>query len=128
VRLLLDTHTIFWVLMDRVALSATSLAAIDSDDNDVYVSVASAWEMAIKVGIGKWPEAAPLVANFENEMLLPRFGILPITISHARAAGQMQAAHKDPFDRLLAAQAIVERLTLVTADEKVQGLGAPWLW
>ena len=111
-----------------IRLSAIAHAAIESNDNDVYVSIASAWEMAIKVGIGKWPEAAALIAGFESEMSVPDFAILPLTVPHARAAGLMPSPHRDPFDRLLAAQAIAEGLTLVTADTKVRGLGAPWVW
>ena len=79
--------------------------AVAAVDSDVYVSVASAWEMAIKVGLGKWPEAVELVAEFESQISSEGFRLLPITVPHVRAAGLMQAAHRDPFDRLLAAQA-----------------------
>ena len=127
-RLLLDTHAFYWAIEDETKLSPAALAAIQDPENDVFVSIVGAWEMAIKVGNGKWPEAAALLANFEKEIAVPAFVLLPITVPHVRTAGLMQAAHRDPFDRLLAAQAIAEGLTLVTADEKVQGLGAPWLW
>jgi PIN domain nuclease of toxin-antitoxin system len=124
VKLLLDTHTLFWWLIEEVRLSPAAFAAIKSKDAEVHVSVASAWEMAIKVGLGKWPEAQALVNSFEEEVEAEGFRILPITIAHARESGLMQAAHRDPFDRLLAAQALHEGLTLVTSDAKMAGLGA----
>ena len=127
-KLLLDTHTIFWWCIEQSSLSSTALEAIASKDNDVGVSIASAWEMAIKVGLKKWPEAAELVDTFEAEMQSNGFSILPITVPHVRAAGLMQSPHRDPFDRLPAAQAKIEGLTLVTADPRVQALGANWLW
>ena len=127
-RLLLDTHTVFWWLVDKDQLSPIAHAAIEAENNAVYVSVASAWEMAIKVGLRKWPEAAGLVGVFEFEIAEADFRILPISVEHVRSAGLMQAAHRDPFDRLLAAQARIEELTLVTTDAKLQGLGANWIW
>lgn len=127
-RLLLDTHTLFWWLVEKQRLSTVALAAIAAPENEVLVSVATAWEMAIKVGLGKWPEAANLVEHFESEVAAESFRIVAIRIDHARFAGLMTAAHRDPFDRLLAAQAIVEGLTLVTSDAKMTGLGAPVLW
>ena len=90
--------------------------------------MATAWEMAIKVGIGKWPEAAALVDDFEAKIALPGFRLLPISVPHVRAAGLMQSPHRDPFDRLLAAQAMTEGLTLVTADTRLAALGAAVLW
>jgi PIN domain nuclease of toxin-antitoxin system len=128
VRLLLDTHTLFWAIIDDALLSSNAKSALRSLQNESFVSIASVWEMAIKVGLGKWPEAAALVDNFEKEIIATGFRLLPISAQHARAAGLMQAAHRDPFDRLLAAQAQIEGLTVVTADARVQGLGAAWLW
>ena len=113
--------------MDKQRLSAVALAAIASRENEVLVSVATAWEITIEVGIGKWPEAAHLADHFESEVAAESFGVIAIEISHARFAGLMTAAHRDPFDRLCAAQAIIEGLTLVSSDPKVTGLGAPVL-
>ena len=126
-RLLLDTHVLFWAIVDESQLSATAYAAVRSLRNESYVSIASAWEMAIKVGLGKWPEAAALVDGFEHEITATGFRLLSISTRHTRIAGLMQSTHRDPFDRLLAAQARIEGLTLVTADAKAQGLGAAWL-
>ena len=127
-KVLLDTHVVFWWLIDRPRLSHASFSAISVKFNEVHVSIASAWEMAIKVGLGKWPEAATLLDTLESEALATGFRILPISLAHVRAAGLMQAPHRDPFDRLLAAQSIIEDLTLVTADPKVQALVRAWLW
>ena len=131
-RLLLDTHTLFWSVVDEVQLSSMANAALADKRNEVYASLVSAWEMAIKVGLGKWPEAKPMLDNFESEMATAKFQLLSISLNHARAAGLMQSPHRDPFDRLLAAQAQIEGLTLVTADAKaqslVEALGAKWLW
>lgn len=101
---------------------------IERDDSDVYVSIASLWEMAIKVGNGKWPQAANLVRTFEAELVANHFDLLPIQAEHARAAGLMALPHRDPFDRLLAAQAIAEGLTLVSADGPIATLGADVSW
>lgn len=114
--------------MERQRLSAAAVAAIESENNDVLVSVASAWEMAIKVGTGKWPAAAVLLDRFEDEMRRAQFRLLPITVAHARAAGLIASAHRDPFDRLLAAQARIEGMPIVSADPRMAALGAELIW
>ena len=127
-RLLLDSHTLYWWLRHKTRLSQRASSVIESEDNEVFVSIATAWEMAIKAGSGKWPEAKPLLDEFELEMELSDFKLLPIKIQHVRLAGLMQSAHRDPFDRLLAAQAVIEGLTLVSSDAKMAGLGADVIW
>ena len=127
-RLLLDTHAVYWSLFEEKRLSARAVAAIRDKNNEIHVSLTNAWEMAIKVGLGKWPEAAGLINGFEREISTPGFRLLPITHPHVRMAGLMQSPHRDPFDRLLAAQEQIEGLTLVTADAKLASLGAPVLW
>jgi PIN domain nuclease of toxin-antitoxin system len=103
--------------------------ALSGDPDTVHVSVVTAWEIAIKVGQGKWPEARWLIDNFEREMAAEGFRLLPIEVSHVRAAGLMQAAHRDPFDRLLAAQAVAEDLTILTSDHRALAqLGPACLW
>ena len=128
VRLLLDTHVVFWTLMKVPMLSEKARQALEDDRNTIYVSVATAWEIAIKVGLGKWPEATPLIEGFEQALADAQFELLQISLEHARSSGLMQGSHRDPFDRLLVAQASVEDLTLVTSDAKVRLMGVPCLW
>ncbi len=127
-RLLLDTHTFVWALLAGDRLSRQARAAIEVPDSEVEISVSSIWEIAIKVGLGKWPEAEPVLGNVEAHLDRLQFSLLPISIAHVRAAGLLRSPHRDPFDRLLAAQAQIEGLTLVTADAKVQVLAKDWLW
>jgi PIN domain nuclease of toxin-antitoxin system len=128
VNLLLDTHTFYWFVAGDRRLSDRAIALIEADENEAFVSIGSLWEMAIKVGNGKWPEAARVVDNFDAEIAAGDFLLLQLAVAHVRAAGLMQSPHRDPFDRLLAAQAQIEGLTLITADAKLSGLGAPVLW
>jgi PIN domain nuclease of toxin-antitoxin system len=128
VRLLADTHVVFWATMERSRLSQAARVALESEQNDVLVSVASAREIAIKVGLGKWPEARDLLFDFERHMDDAGFEMLPITVAHVRAAGLIAAPHRDPFDRLLAAQATIEGLVLVSADPSLGALGAACVW
>jgi PIN domain nuclease of toxin-antitoxin system len=128
VRLLLDTHALVWFVLGDAKLSAPARTAIEDPNVQTDVSVASIWEIAIKVGVGKWPEAEPLLGNIEHRLVLARIGLIPISVAHARHAGLMQSAHRDPFDRLLAAQAAIEGLTVVTIVHKLAGLGVSVLW
>ncbi len=127
-RVLLDTHTFFWSVMDVGKLSANAKAVLEDERTEVFVSVATAWEIAIKVGKAKWPEAADLIAQFETQLQTANLKLLQITVPHVRHAGLMVADHRDPFDRLLAAQAQIEDLTLVTTDPRLSRLGAQTLW
>jgi len=108
-------------------LSRPAHAAIGQIAADVLVSVATPWEIAIKVRSRGWPEAEPLLLDFENAIAEEGFKLLPIAVDHVRRAGLMTAAHRDPSDRLLAAQVEIEGLTLVTADARLTGLGAATL-
>lgn len=127
-RLLLDSHTFVWWIRNSDQLSVAAGAAIEDGGAQVFVSLATAWEMAIKVGAGKWPEAEELVREFGAALAEEGFDLLPITLDHVRTAGLMRNVHRDPFDRLLAAQAQIEGLTLVTADARLAGMGAPVVW
>ena len=126
-RVLLDTHAFVWWTLDDGRLSGTAADAI-GNATEAFVSLVTPWEMAIKVGKGKWPEAKPTLDDFDQIIARAGLGLLTTTVEHVRFSGLMQSAHRDPFDRLLAAQAITEGLTLVTSDAKVAALGAPWLW
>jgi PIN domain nuclease of toxin-antitoxin system len=125
---LLDTHAFVWFALGDARLSAPARMAIEDPNMQSDVSVASIWEIAIKVGVGKWPEASLLLGNIEQRLAQVRIGLVPISVAHVLHAGLMQSAHRDPFDRLLAAQASIEGLTVVTTDQKLAGLGVPVLW
>jgi PIN domain nuclease of toxin-antitoxin system len=115
VRLLLDTHVVLWWLTDDPTLSDEIKARLDHDP-DVYVSSATIWEVAIKQSAGKLTEPADLLERIRDI----GFAELPINSGHAIAAGRLPMIHRDPFDRMLVAQARCEDLTLVTRDPQCQ--------
>lgn len=110
--LLLDTHVLLWWLTDDPILAGDVKDRLDREP-DVYVSSATIWEVAIKQAIGKLPEPAGLPERIQESGFIP----LPISPEHAIAAGRLPPIHRDPFDRMLVAQAQCEDLTLVTRDE-----------
>ena len=115
-RLLLDTHVLFWWLTNEPRLSPACMAAITEMSNEVFVSAASAWEIAVKVRIGKWPEAAHLVPGLEMRLRTESFSALSISVAEAERAGGLDLFHRDPFDRLIAAQALAQGLTVASVD------------
>jgi len=114
VRLLLDTHTLLWVIDAPERLSPAARDAISDNDNEAFVSVASIWELAIKAALGK----AILPAELEKSLEQRGYQKLGISFAHAMRAGRLPMHHRDPFDRMLIAQALCEELTLVTGDEQ----------
>lgn len=114
-RLLLDTHVVLWCLGDVDRLGESARRAITDGHNVVFVSAASAWEISIKRSLGK------LEAPDDLEFAITKTGFrpLPITLAHARHAGELPPHHADPFDRMLVAQAGLEALTLVTRDARL---------
>jgi PIN domain nuclease of toxin-antitoxin system len=128
VRLLLDTHALAWWLADSPKLSRTAREHIATPANFVFVSAASAWEIATKTRIGRWPEAAGLASLFPGVIEANGFEALAITVHHAVHAGSLAAAHADPFDRMLAAQAELEEMMLITADPAFAQFDAQILW
>jgi PIN domain nuclease of toxin-antitoxin system len=115
VSLLLDTHVVLWWLVDDGALSEELKKRLD-DEPDVWVSAASVWEAAIKQSLGK----IRVPGSLPDEIAQSGFRQLPITVEHAVAAGRLPLLHRDPFDRMLVAQARCEGLTLATRDSQIQ--------
>ena len=127
-KLLLDTQAFLWWLADDARLSKRARKAIADPERAVYLSSASAWEIATKHRIGRLADARELLADFSGILARAGFVELPITAKHAVLAGTLAGAHRDPFDRMLAAQALCESLEIVTADEAIGVLGARCLW
>lgn len=127
-RLLLDTHALLWWFTNDVRLSAPARQAIANVSSDVFVSAASAWEIATKQRLGKlegMPEAA---ARFSELVAADGFIHLPVTHLHGLRAGSYNLPHRDPFDRMLAAQSDIEALALVTRDAAFGAFGTRTLW
>ena len=127
-RLLLDTHALLWWLADPAQLSAKADAAIGDPDHQVFVSAASAWELATKVRLGKLEIAQQLLSELPDVVESQGFQLLPIRFSHGLRAGGYPQAHRDPFDRLLAAQAELEQLALVSIDRALTAFPCQLLW
>ncbi|WP_045730685.1 type II toxin-antitoxin system VapC family toxin [Pseudarthrobacter chlorophenolicus] len=116
-KLLLDTHTFLWAIAEPRRLSTKARNAITKLDNQVFVSPVTAYELSYKHRLGRLPAGAAIVASFGRQLAHLYASEIPLSASHSLAAGQLDWDHKDPFDRLLAAQAMVEGFSLVTADD-----------
>ncbi len=126
---LLDTHTVLWALTDPSRLGGEAAKVIANRRSRLVVSAASAWEIATKHRIGKLPHADAVIGGYARH--LDRLGAtrLPLTEEHCLLSGSLDWAHRDPFDRMLAAQAMIESLTLVTEDSAFRRLpGLRTLW
>ena len=123
-QLLLDTHAFLWWLAGDPALSASAKKAISNENNTVFVSAASAWEITTKHRLGKLPNAAPVAADIGGAIADQSFVALPISVRHGQAAGNLPGPHRDPFDRMLIAQARAEHLALLTRDKAIIAYGA----
>jgi len=126
--LLLDTHAFLWWLAGDEALSPEARKAIADEDNTIFVSAASAWEIATKHRIGKLPGAASIVIDMDRILAEQGFDGLSISLRHAQAAGALPGPHRDPFDRMLIAQAMLEDLILVSNEEPFDAYGVKRLW
>lgn len=126
--LLLDTHALLWWLLDNPELSPGARSAIADRNRRVLVSTASSWELAIKMKLGKLPHASDIVENLPRYLRKERFDILPIGLDHSLAAGAPPGPHRDPFDRMLVAQAHIENLQLVSRDAVFVDYAADVLW
>jgi PIN domain nuclease of toxin-antitoxin system len=128
VRVLVDTHAIVWWLLDKPSLSSRSRALFADDENEILISAAVAWELATKARSGKWPEAHAIASQIASVIDENRFTPLSITVEHARVAGLFVWQHRDPFDRVLAAQAQIEGIPLLSADPVFRAFGTSVIW
>lgn len=127
-RLLLDTHALLWWFTDDDRLSAAAKSAIADEGNEVFVSAASAWEVATKQRLGKLKGVPQVAERFAELVDADGFTHLPITHRHSLRAGSYTHEHRDPFDRVLAAQAELDVLVLVTRDPALSGFPVRALW
>lgn len=128
-KLLLDTHTyIWWALGDSKRVSMRARKAVEARAATIYISAVSAYEMTYKHRTGDLPKIGPLLLRLDDDIAERGFLTLPVSFEHGRRAGELADEHGDPFDRLLAAQAIVEDMAIVSNDEKLSALGAKRVW
>jgi PIN domain nuclease of toxin-antitoxin system len=128
VRLLLDTHALLWWLAGDQSLSDAARKAIADADNEVFVSAASAWEIATKYRLGRLPGAAVIAADIAGAVASQDFSELPINIRDGQTAGGLPAIHKDPFDRMLIAQAVTADMAIVSNETLFDGYAVARLW
>ena len=126
--LLLDTHTLLWWLAGDDALSLPVRAAIEDTDNSIFVSAASAWEITAKSRIGKLPGAVAITADLMDVVAAQGFLHLAISFAHGQAAGALPGPHKDPFDRMLMAQAMLDNMVLLSNERHFDAYGVRRLW
>jgi PIN domain nuclease of toxin-antitoxin system len=128
VRVLLDTHALIWWAMNDPKLSQDARSLLSSFDNEVFVSAASAWEVSTKVRIGKLPGAEMFAAEFPARVERLGFRELAIRTEHGQRAGLLPGAHKDPFDRMLIAQAQAENMPLVSIEKVFDDYRVRRIW
>jgi len=127
-QLLLDTHALLWWFSGDDALSAASRTAIADEDNGIFVSAASIWEIATKHRIGKLPGIAAIIGDLDRVIADQGFIGLPINLRHGQVAGSLPGPQRDPFDRMLIAQAMLENLVLVSNEQPFDAYGVRRLW
>ena len=126
--LLLDTHTFLWATLDDPRLSAAARGLITDPSNTVEISLASAWEIAIKAGLGKLPLPQPVEVFLRRELRSTGTGVTPITFDDVLAVAKLPQHHRDPFDRLIVAQALGRGLPVVGRDAAFDAYGVRRIW
>ena len=126
--LLLDTHTFLWIVGDPQSLSPAAREACQDRRHTLALSLASVWEMQIKAQLGKLTLPCPLPDLVEEQQQINGIQVLPVALSHIYALQSLPPHHRDPFDRLIIAQATVVGLTIVSADHAFRSYAVPLLW
>ena len=124
---LLDTHTLIWFIDGSKELSQMARGAIEADDTDNYVSIASLWEIAIKISLGKLELKTPF-NQIGRQITENGFDILPVTFEDTLLIASLPFHHRDPFDRMMIAQAITNKLTIISKDEQFSNYSVKVLW
>jgi PIN domain nuclease of toxin-antitoxin system len=127
-RVLLDTHTVLWATLSPSSLSRKASAIIADERNVILVSAASAWEIATKVRLGKLPGAEMLEREFLEIMNRAGYTLLPIDVESALRAGRLIGEHRDPFDRMIASQALANDIPILSTDSRLDAFGARRIW
>jgi PIN domain nuclease of toxin-antitoxin system len=127
-RILLDTHTLVWAAFSVSKLSKRAASLIETRSNEIVVSAASAWEVATKVRLGKFDDAIEFERNFLEKIAEAGYTMLPISPAHALRAGRLPGNHGDPFDRIIAAQALAEDIPILSIDTKLESFGIHCIW
>jgi PIN domain nuclease of toxin-antitoxin system len=127
-KVLLDTHALLWATLTPASLSRHASAIIADEGNVILVSAASAWEIATKVRLGKLPGAEVLEKEFLDVMDDAGYTLLPIDGESALRAGRLTSEHRDPFDRMIAAQALASDIPVLSTDAKLDSFGISRIW
>lgn len=127
-KLLLDTHAFLWFFIGHPSLSGKARASIEDESNEKFFSIASLWEIAIKVSVGKLTLSKPFDEIFPEQLANNGIDLLGITTAHVSAITNLPSHHRDPFDRLLIAQAMTEQMQVVSADAAFDNYGVTRLW
>lgn len=127
-RLLLDTHAFLWAIAEEERLSQRVRALLEDLDNDILVSLASIWEIAIKAGLGHLDVPDDLEGFIAKHLSRAGIGVLPIELRHVVGVRDLPAHHRDPFDRLLIVQSRIERIPIVSVDTALGAYGVDIVW
>ncbi len=127
-RLLLDTCTLLWAWAEPDKLSSRVHVLLEDPHNKVWVSSASAWEIATQHRLGNYPAGGHVIEEWDERLAQDGFRQLTIAGAHALRAGSLPHAHRDPFDRMIAAQGMVQKITVATPDPAIGALGADTIW
>ena len=127
-KLLLDTCTLLWAWGQPEKLSRRLRGLLRDSHNQVYVSAASAWELSTKHRTGKFPDGGHILVEWEERIAQDGFRHLAISYNHALRAGSLPGSHRDPFDRMIAAQGLIESLAVATPDAEIRAFGADTIW
>lgn len=127
-RYLADTHALIWYLTGSQMLPVSARATIEDDAHDILVSAATAWEITTKHRLGKLPDVAMIASDVEGALTRQGFRPLSISMKHAELSGRLPGPHRDPFDRMLIAQALTDNLILISNETRFDAFGVQRLW